>query len=473
MVLITTLVPRARGGEKQKNGMVPQNQPENGCESKLPAEIILGIASHLPKEDWKTLRLVCKEFYNAMTDMPLITSLWFSPHSEDIEVFFAVCNHESLGRYVNTIYYDTFRFPDSLEQIITQWKILQQHEKALEFSKRMDHQKRILENEEEILTNNLRKLPRVSKINFKHSLSGRASSSPFAQYMNSKEYPWLRGRRDWQTPDITLSHVTPVICAMASIGPSINELNFARDYNTVARDLFSIEGPLFETAKTVFQNLRSFSIRFHEPRFYNPSTGARERLGEGFLKLFHCAKKLERTYLDGNNITLFSSGNGVDELAVLFPPGDPDDYTKPALTFPHLKALDLFYWSANPESIKRILGNHSKSLKWLNLDTIALNGAVGMRWPPMLEFIKNEMSLEAVNIVFNNKIPRHIRRLISFTRSSGAQLQLQAANSPNPAIFLAMVQGYTRRVSPESFTQDSWWTVTSQDMRTDEHSELL
>jgi hypothetical protein len=143
-------------------------------------------------------------------------------------------------------------------------------------------------------------------------------------------------RRDWRQPTISLSQVTTVIRAMAIIGPSIDELDFSGDGNTVARDLFPSEGALFETAKTVFSNLTSFGIAFHDS-----GMAGQQPLGDGFLKLFRSAKNLQRIFLGGGNMTPTTLPNMIDELAILFPSGDPNGLTKAVFSFPQLKALDL------------------------------------------------------------------------------------------------------------------------------------
>jgi hypothetical protein len=107
---------------------------------EVPADIWLIVASYLLRRDWKALRLVCEDLKNVMVHMPLITSLWFSPHQEDIEVFRKVCNDEFFAKHVTPIYYDTSRFPNlNMEEVSAQWPLYNEdEERALEFHKRIN-----------------------------------------------------------------------------------------------------------------------------------------------------------------------------------------------------------------------------------------------------------------------------------------------------------------------------------------------
>jgi hypothetical protein len=433
MVWVKFPVPKVQGRGKNKHRMVTRSKDVQPHQLEVPTDIWVIIAGFLPKGDWKSLRLICRDLRSDMAHMPLFTSLWFSPQKEDIEVFQQVCNDEFFAKHVTTIHYDTVRFPDlNMEDISARWPIYSEedHERALKFHQRIQYQKHILANEVTTLITGMSKLPQLSKIHFKDSFSGRVSCSPFTRtYWRADTRPWLMACRDWQLPTVTLSQVTTIVRAMANIGPSINELDFSRDRNTVPRDLFPSEGPVFETAKTVFRSLKSLGIAFHD----NGMAG-QEPLGEGFLKLFHSANNLERIYLDGSKMSLPTLPSLVDELAILFLPGDPDNDLSVPFTFPHLQALDLLSWSAKTEAFKSILENHANSLKWLHLDMVTLAGQPVPHWRSALTCIAEKMDLDAVNIVFEMQDDPRRRRVLA----GGPPL-------PNP-----------------SFTHDPWWTVNSQ-----------
>jgi hypothetical protein len=68
------------------------------------------------------LRLVSRSLYAFSSNLPLITSLWFGPYSEDLSVFQNVCNHPFLGATVTTILYDVTRFEEfTVEELRAYW----------------------------------------------------------------------------------------------------------------------------------------------------------------------------------------------------------------------------------------------------------------------------------------------------------------------------------------------------------------
>jgi len=57
---------------------------ETGHKIEVAYEILFLITNQLSKSDWKSLRLLSREFNNFATDLPFFKELWFSPHNNYI-----------------------------------------------------------------------------------------------------------------------------------------------------------------------------------------------------------------------------------------------------------------------------------------------------------------------------------------------------------------------------------------------------
>lgn len=79
-------------------------------EITVPNEVMIMIARHLSKSDWKALRLVSRDFLGISLDLPLFTEVWISPYAEDLAVFTSICGNPGLAKHVTSLILDTTSF---------------------------------------------------------------------------------------------------------------------------------------------------------------------------------------------------------------------------------------------------------------------------------------------------------------------------------------------------------------------------
>jgi len=82
---------------------------ETGRRIEIAYEIFYLIAEVFPKSNWKTLRLVSREFNEFAFGLPFFRKLCFRPHAQSNEAFQCVSMHPRWAKEVRTIVYNMTR----------------------------------------------------------------------------------------------------------------------------------------------------------------------------------------------------------------------------------------------------------------------------------------------------------------------------------------------------------------------------
>jgi hypothetical protein len=280
---------------------------------KLPTEILLNITSYLPKPTWLSLRLVSRSLYAFSSNLPLITSLWFGPYSEDLSVFQNVCNHQFLGANVTTILYDVTRFEEfTIEELRAYWprpcrrdrerpresrrKWIEQHPGVWQYLKLVEEFKAgsFDRDEVSILAEGMKKLPNLRIVGLafafqKHRLV-KERMSPLRRYTDV-DYVYrtpVHGRAQRHLIDEKM--VNNILNAIIQSGAKVEELDFWQDYISVPLSAFNIEEQLADHS-AIFGGLTTLTIKVSQSSMESSSDL------RCFRKLLAMAKGLGKLHL--------------------------------------------------------------------------------------------------------------------------------------------------------------------------------
>ncbi|KAE9375176.1 hypothetical protein N431DRAFT_369389 [Stipitochalara longipes BDJ] len=301
----------------------------------LPTEILLNITSHLSKPTWLSLRLVSRSLYAFSSNLPLITSLWFGPYSEDLSVFQNVCNHPFLGSHVTTILYDVTRFEDlSIEELREHWprpkrgarerpreprrKWIENHVGVWQYLKLVEELKAgsFDRDEVRILADGMKKLPNLRTIRLAFAfqqqglVTDRERMSPLKRY-SDVEYV-TRTPVSWKIQRRLVDErmVRNILDTITLSGVYIEELDLWRDYISVPLNAFNLE-ERFDGYSAIFSRLTSLTIKVAQSSMESASD-----LG-GFRKLLGMAKGLRRLHLSVDGPEVHSHREKMPTLRLL------------------------------------------------------------------------------------------------------------------------------------------------------------
>ena len=361
---------------------------ETGSKIEVAYEILFLIANQLPKSDWKTLRLLSREFNKFATDLPFFEELWFSPHAEDLEVFQGVCAHPVWAKQVTTILYDTSLFSDfplRLRVMELGWTnqlswddpnyetMMETHPGLNTYIQHAEAQTSVSTVEQlRLLTQGLRRLPNASRFQISSQFGGRWQSTGEVDYSKYRSPLARSWGSDWPEPP-SWDPISPFIVhfifsAIVDSKASIIEFTTSEKEDGAKlasichpAQAFTFEAPLLEGVETFFGNITILKLRLRVQK----GAGGKQFLP--FSKLMRKAEKLKKLYLEFNEPEIdrveyyqefeWQQNNRLD-LEILF--GDT--------IFPHLQFLGLKGLYVTAASMEKLLNGHRKSLRGLTLE---------------------------------------------------------------------------------------------------------
>lgn len=404
----------------------------------IPSEIILMVIAFMTKKQWKTLRLVSRDFHECMTQVPLFQELYFSFHEEDLVVFHGVCNNASLARHVTKILYDITWFPDlSLQQFRDNWpdceyytfeprpfaesfkrfvlrrkkkkvveheQWLEEHPGPLEYFARLQHQKGL--DQVQHLVCGMSKLPNLSGFYIESSQSektnclypfavrekyGRTVCSSLTKTISAFRQVWRRhdyypephGMYSFRhAPGVYTAEeieFEDIMTAIQQSGARIEVLDVAPDASYLLYKCVS------STCKSLFTNLTSLSLNIHLWPYWVPGFSSR------MFEMLSCAKGMQSLYLGFRRTRLryWYPEQGSDDLEILM---------HRDLVLPCLHTLVLHQLSTCSATLYRILGCHSRTLKCLNLIRLDFSDTNNHSWTKMMKYMKSELDLGLVHL---------------------------------------------------------------------------
>lgn len=336
----------------------------------LPIEILLLMASYLAKSSWRSLRLVSRSFCAVFSNLPVITKLWFSPHSEPSSIFMSVSNDPILNTHVRTILYDITRFEDfSLEELRRVWPKWTQFNRRAPYRQKREvwtkshpgiwQYLKLVEEQnsfDEVATfaEGLRKLPNVRTVRlafsfqWQHLLTKRTRMSPLRMY---SDVELIRQKKSDSKTEIPMQCIRTIFEAITKSGVEIKGLDFWQDDISVPLYVFNFkEG--FEDLPIIFSRLTSLTIKVSISSMCNLSDVL------SFRSLLERARELRKLHLWIDIPATKTYESERDDLILLF-----ED-----LTVPQLRELDST-WPRPPDTTEPLLhiGIHDTILQRLDL----------------------------------------------------------------------------------------------------------
>lgn len=341
--------------------------------SDLPTDILLLVTDRLPKSDCKSLRLVSRALYSFSSNLPLITELWFSPHSEDLTVFKDVCNHPFLGKHVTTVLYDITRFEDlSLEELRKRWprpprwarrdgkqkrwQWIEEHPGPWQYLKLVQEQNDGGLDEVRKLAEGLKRLPNVNKIKLGFPFQKSyllTDSERLSPLWRTSDVQWMSRSGDYWKAKISVKQMGDIFESMEVGGVCVEELGFWQDDIRVPLSAFNFNTTqIFKHAVSLFRQLRSLSIQFSRSdlRSSEDISSFRELLctATGMRKLHIC--------IDGE----VGTSKDRDELEALVG----------GTSFPRLQNLKIKGIYTSGEAMCRYLRRHWTTIQSLVLESV-------------------------------------------------------------------------------------------------------
>jgi hypothetical protein len=276
---------------------------------------------------------VSRSLYAFSSNLPIITTLWFGPYSEDLSVFQNVCNHPFLGAHVTTILYDVTRFKEfTAEELREHWprpyrrarehpresrqKWIEHHPGVWQYLKLVEEFKAgsFGRDEMSILAEGMKKLPnlRTIKLAFafqKHRLV-KERMSPLKRYTDV-EYVYrtpVHGRAQRHLIDEKM--LRNILDAIIQSGANVEELDFWQDYISVPLSAFNIEEQITDYS-AIFSGLTSLTIKVSHSSMESSSDL------RCFRKLLAMAKGLRKLHLSIDGLEVHSQENKRPTLRLL------------------------------------------------------------------------------------------------------------------------------------------------------------
>ncbi|KAH7309979.1 hypothetical protein BKA65DRAFT_485199 [Rhexocercosporidium sp. MPI-PUGE-AT-0058] len=407
---------------------------------EIPPEIMIMIARHLPKSDWKSLRLVSHQFLDFCLDLPLHTEVWFSPYAEDLEVFMGICREPGLAKHITSVIIDTTAFggygglniertmprgigrfdPSTGNLNITQTWIEAngldpESDDVMAFKRHMQESYAFEHCQKELLSKfmaGIKFLPKVRSFrlhcafdqwengHFRH-LSGQSGlASPLARSWPNKHYlsPFVEG--GWfHSSNIRARYFDFALTAIVESKGKLDCLDISPTPNPL-NALRNLHNQSFHVGKVAFAALASLKL---STNFYAISDMVSEH---GFVHLFTAARSLKKLDL---SISLCHG--------LLSPPSYSiaDDIVAKLFgtrTMENLTEMRLANSVTTTKTLCEMLERHRKTLKRIHLEKITIIDDNKNWVSELLDFCKKSLILDAVRIEYLLRDPTRNNRRI-------------------------------------------------------------